>query len=388
MNEITHKNIPLSQLFHYDIAEMKNADLRKGLREYRLLITTLQLAIDHFEKNELDKFNSLVGENACQIRAIKTAILASSSKIDFSSEIALTQSIKSKLDHLLSHPHIARLMTSGATLKEVFETEHLDLFLCPEKMFLFQSYLLTEMKQPFIESLPTLLIRNKSAPKNLKKYDAEVSSNFLDSLASKLRRQIANASVQYVRELAMRQNDSDLIQMVSDDWTEEHNSWPCTPMFWTYKILLKAAHEHSIPLIIHARFLDKAGEEFTVKDEETLYFRPVHDGSETRYIPCKPTASDLETPACIIQGVVCLNPTESFCKESWKKKMEHHSVLDIVLSGAADHRQYPNPDIEIEIADTDYEKYRNHAKANGFSLENPSTFFINHVYPQKTGKMF
>jgi len=64
--------------------------------------------------------------------------------------------------------------------------------------------------------------------------------------------------------------------------------------------------------------------------------------------------------------------------------------LGVILAGAADHRQYPDPkeDRRIEeLGDEEFESYRKMARANGYALENPSTFFIQHVYPMTVGKL-
>lgn len=64
--------------------------------------------------------------------------------------------------------------------------------------------------------------------------------------------------------------------------------------------------------------------------------------------------------------------------------------LGVILAGAADHRQYPDPkeDQRIEeLGDEEFEGYRKMARANGYALENPSTFFIQHVYPTTALKL-
>ncbi|MBS0620639.1 MAG: hypothetical protein JSS61_04170 [Verrucomicrobia bacterium] len=64
--------------------------------------------------------------------------------------------------------------------------------------------------------------------------------------------------------------------------------------------------------------------------------------------------------------------------------------LGAILAGAADHRQYPDPkeDRRIEeLEDGEFESYRKMARASGYALENPSTFFIQHVYPITVGKL-
>jgi hypothetical protein len=53
----------------------------------------------------------------------------------------------------------------------------------------------------------------------------------------------------------------------------------------------------------------------------------------------------------------------------------------------ADHRQYPNPKKEISISDYEYKSFKEYAQNAGFSLDNPTTFFVQHIYcsqPQRT----
>lgn len=64
--------------------------------------------------------------------------------------------------------------------------------------------------------------------------------------------------------------------------------------------------------------------------------------------------------------------------------------LGVILAGAADHRQYPDPEEDRrieELGDEEFESYRKMARANGYALEDPSTFFIQHVYSTTVGKI-
>jgi hypothetical protein len=166
---------------------------------------------------------------------------------------------------------------------------------------------------------------------------------------------------------------------IATDHISEHNSWPCVPMFWTYKTLLAYAEENGLPLILHAKFLNKHENGFHGVNEEFLYFKPCEIAK--CYVEFTPNEDAFNMPACVIQGVVCETEDQSLPSSwAWKEKILQHSVVDIILAGAADHRQYPNPDQTVDLVDEEYENYKKLAERGGFSLNNPTTFFIQHVY--------
>jgi hypothetical protein len=382
------RNRYLSELLYCDTCEIRNKGLKKGLEEYQFLVTVLNSALIHFENKDFEKFDSLVGENACQIRAIKLILIASENKIDIVPIEAKIKAVKAKLKELLQEKNINALMHSDMTLKDIVDKEDLQICLSHEEMFIFQSFLLTEMKEPQPTILTTFLFKEKSTPKNIKRFTPNISSTFTYCIASKMRRFVAEASVNFIRELALQTKNVHLMKMVSKEFTQSHNSWPCIPMFWTYKILLEIAQKKSIPFIIHAKFLIKTGEEFKLKDEELLFFKPAPHTKNGPYILCEPNENDLANPACVIQGIICLDPNKFHCKTKWKEELLKYSIVDIILAGAADHRQYPNPSITIPIYDPEYEQYKSIANDNGFSINNPTTFFINHVYTKQVEKIF
>jgi hypothetical protein len=67
----------------------------------------------------------------------------------------------------------------------------------------------------------------------------------------------------------------------------------------------------------------------------------------------------------------------------WLEEIMAHSIFEVILAGAADHRQYPNPHFDeeftLELA-SEYHRYKAFAQNHGFSIKNPSKFFIQHVY--------
>ena len=60
--------------------------------------------------------------------------------------------------------------------------------------------------------------------------------------------------------------------------------------------------------------------------------------------------------------------------------MFNFSLRDIILCGAAHHKQYPDEKIVLQTDDREYEKHKQMAEREGFSINNPTLFFINHVY--------
>jgi cobalamin biosynthesis protein CbiG len=71
--------------------------------------------------------------------------------------------------------------------------------------------------------------------------------------------------------------------------------------------------------------------------------------------------------------------------------MLRYPLSTVILAGAADHPQYPDAkldDLIYQTQDSEYLKHRRFAKVAGFSLDNPTTFFIQHVYCSQVNQIF
>lgn len=371
----------LSELLYYDIKNRKYAQLNKGLGEYQLIVSALAESLRVLEEGNLEKFDSIVGENACQIRAIKIAIIHSIHSINFPHFHEQISLVLKKINELLLPKRIASLMQSGVSLKDVLNEYNLNIHLTSTEIFMLTSYLLTEMKElkSYNEFIPYLLDRSKCIPLQIKRLNNSVSCAFTDRLASHLRQTLASASVQFVRDIAEELEDPYLIRMVSEDFTITHNALKCIPMFWTYKILLKSAQKNKIPLVVHVKFIEDHAQGYKLKNEKFFFLRPSDNLGES-YVESTPNDLDLEKAACVIQGVARAD-------SDWNEASILQSITDVILAGAADHRQYPNPDHLVPIEDPEYESFKLTAKTKGFSLDNPTTFFIQHVYPSQVKRM-
>jgi hypothetical protein len=368
----------LHEILHYHPSERNNSQLKKSLLEYKFLVTALDQAIFHFEKGNLEKFDSLVGENACQIRAVKIAKLAGT-ELDFCEIKEQIIAISEKIDVLMEGELLSDIPCKEFSLEQVINHYDLDVDLSKDQMFLIQAFLLSEMKAPQDKDTHSLLRIDKSSPTRLRAL-GEITSSFSFNLGRKLRRLLSEASVKFVKELAWNLGDVTLLDAVSDHNIYFHNdAWPCLPMFWTYEILLKTCLKEGIPLILKAKFLKPDGKNYQFLEEETLFFKSVKGSNNFSLVQPENTFLELKKPACVISGTVVVNDSQH-CKVRWKEKMLNYGILDAILAGAADHRQYPNPNRRIEIEDSKFRWYLEMAKTKGFSLNNPSMFFINHVF--------
>lgn len=376
----------LSELFPYELSEKKGSDLEKGLKEYQFLLQAAAEAIESFQKIDLEKFDCVVGENACQIRAIKIALIALRNQDVFNDLIHQIETIKTNLESLLSPSSLQTQMRERKSLKDLIEEHHLDLPLSADEIFLVKSYILSEMKETDSDDEFVQAITRKDicVPDKLKEKYPHLSARFFSLLAKNLRTKISQASVHFVNSIAEEMAEPTLRKMLSEH-TVEHNNLRCIPTFWTFKTLFLLAQNKKLPLLLHVKFLNHLGIGFEVIDEEYLFYKPC-DNAKT-YLPAKMTEEDLSQPACVIEGVICPKEGQApTSKEEWIKTMSQNSIIDIMLAFAADHRQYPDPDKLVLIQDQEYEYYKQQAEKNGFSMNNPTTFFARHMYCSQVNK--
>jgi hypothetical protein len=374
----------LSKLLPYDSSTKINGSLRTCLKEYSLLLVAVQQAMVALKTCDLEQFDAVVGENACQIRAVKITMLFT--KYLESVGLIQIQIEKAQKKIEILSKSLTSLMKKGISFQSLLKEEELDVVLTSDEFFLIESFLLSVAKtvKPSKSSSP--LCRNDAVnPKKLKQFETDVSVSFVDNLVKKIRQLLSTASVNFVREQARALDDEQLKKMSSADFTIKYNNWPCIPMFWTYKTLLLAAQNNGLPLVMYAKFLAK-DRGYAIVNEVCIFFKPDIDIRGNSYAASTPFPADLDRAAIVVQGVVCGDLLPS--RKQWQSTIGN--PIDVVLAGAAEHRQYPDSkeDQRIEIlCDEEFENYRKMAKSSGYALENPSVFFIQHVYPATVGKI-
>jgi hypothetical protein len=394
-NASSKQNNDIELLRQYDFQELlpydsklkrEEVDLRTEIKEYRMLLNAALEAIHSLAQGDLIKFDSFVGENACQVRAAWIAIIASKEPED---RIALYRKItesNEEINKILNSTEIKEIGLKYRTLDHLLINEGISIKINFELYFVIQAFLLTEAKisPPNEDLFPSLQVPAKSDPKKLKRF-GEISSTFAEKIIRKYRKFVATASVQFVREQAKQSGDKNLQEMLSDKFTINHNNHlVCTPMFWTYKSILFVLHNRKIPLILHAKFLKQEREGYRVIDEDWLLFQSDAPLLESPNLTHKNIEEiDPKIPALVIQGIVLLDQNKPTSKVQWRKMILSYPITTVILAGTADHPQYPNieqDELIYSLQDHEYESYKSLAKSEGFTLENPTTFLIQHVY--------
>lgn len=160
------RSIPLSSLLPYALAD-KNK--QRVLKDYYFLLKAAEETLDALENGHLDQFDPLVGENMCQIRALKTAMIAGE----------VLQSLPDLRNGLLRVREKLRLNP---------KIEDLEVLLTEDELFLIQSFLLTRVKVS--QSSKSLLLREeKTDLKRLQQMGA--TSAFANDLVKKIRRDLS-----------------------------------------------------------------------------------------------------------------------------------------------------------------------------------------------------
>ena len=198
MNFLPEYQYRLTDLFPYDPGSKKCIKLSKGIQEYRLLLKLALEACKEFQSGNIEKFDALVGENGCQIRAVCLALIDKQKSIDFST---LRQRIENNLNqiYLLFTPSVvASLMLHQISLRETIDHYQLEIFLNFNEVFIIQSYILFLVKEKqTIEKFP--FFSEKTNPNNLKRFDVEISSKFRFKLSNQIRVLLSKCSVEYIR---------------------------------------------------------------------------------------------------------------------------------------------------------------------------------------------
>lgn len=359
--------LPLSSLLPYkcDVSQAgKNASA--FLTEYRLLTTIASNALAAFQAGKLEKFDSLVGENACHTRALKVAQLANSN-LAIADRVAEITAIQAAIDSPSPLPSL-----KTASFQDFLSSRKLDIHLSKDEMFLVQAYLLTLTKE-VLES-KSICLKARSNLDNLLQL-GKVSKSFAQKLESHTKHLLAKSCTRYISERASATQDPILISATSGEFIHTHaNHLDCVPLFWTCRTILHTLAAEKIPVVFHAQFLAKDRDNAVTGEQYLCY-----DLTDSNRIQ-----PGLQKPIFVIEGVVQANADELPTPAQWAEAFQ--KPADVFLANAAAHSQYPDEAADsklLDLQDKQFEHYKSQA-AHGFSLENPSQFFITHVFASRT----
>lgn len=380
------RNLPLSQLLTYDPSVKTGKRLKDGLKEYLLLIVAAEQALEALNSKNINFFDPLVGENACQIRAVKTALILFKYPVNHQDLLPKIRLIKLKCFNLIKE--VDRLATQGASLSNCLKDNLIEIKLTFNEIFLIQSYLLTKVKvlKPLKKENP--LTKNEYTDTKKIKEISTVGSMFADKLVSHLRQSLSEYSIRFVQELARQlELDQSVKQMVSTDFVADHRNLKCLPCFWVTKVIMEAALSYKIPIIIHAQLKSK-DRNYELEQEVFLYFKATPSG----YHRVSPFSLKKEGPAIVLLGSTCRNFKDLPSVNDWIVEITEKGPIPLMLAYAATHRQYPNENCpkkfsEKSVDDKEFEFYKKKAFEWGCCVQNPSSFFLAHAYCDNIGNV-
>jgi hypothetical protein len=371
------KKLFLSHLLPYDPKNKGQERLKDGLNEYLLLLNATEQAIEAFKKDELSKFDPLVGENSCQIRAVKIALLASNKELippDLLHLIAF-----SKRSILILLEKVSDLSLEKKSLKCFLHELNIDIELSCDLIFLVKSYILTKTK--FSLGMHEIVKFHKNEKTNTKliKELGDVTGGFADRLIRYLREELSERSVEFVLDitkcpLLAEENMGPIIE----NYSISHGGLKCSPFYWMTKLIMHRALVSKIPIVMSAKLLAE-NLQYEVLKKTILFFQ----AEETGYQIAARDILKENQPVIVFDVVSCKNSDDLAGHENWEEDLLEHNILDLVLACNAAHRQYPDPLQEhkiLEIADERYFYHLEKSKEWGCRLDNPSRFFLTHIY--------
>lgn len=369
----------LSDFLPYNFEEKKHSKLADGLKEYKMLLIATEQALMFYFHGELSNFDSLVGENSCQIRATMLSLITKFSNIDIKN---LLSEVRSKIKVI---NNFTEENSSATFLKEFVEENNLHLKLNHSEAFLISSYILTQVRVILPPNPSKRIVRNESTVTRKVKEISPVGSTFARELVKKLRNFVSSASVIFIQEAAdLLPIPKSFSKMVSDKYCVEYDKFgrlKCLPSFWYTFVLIQYSLALELPLLLIVNQI-ASDRNHEVMNEVSLYFK-VDKG---RYVSTSRNEFSENTPALVILGSCCRKFADFPPFEIWKKELLKYNPSDLLLAYAAAHRQYPDEEKDILVSESNCEAfsyYRSKAHEVGCSLKNPSLFFLVHAYCER-----
>ena len=372
----TSKKHLLSELLPYDPKEKDKSRLMAGLKEYNFLLIVSETAVERLRKGDFSQFDPLVGENACQIRALKNCLLFSNYP---SSRTLLLKELRFARKNM--HTLLKR---ASATIKHPLSLaqvlEGLDVQLTYGELYLIQSYLLTIVKESRPPKELTPFVKNEYTSTKKLKSIQPVGTMFAEKLIKKLRISLSAFSVSFVKEISKRILPK-ILHTTSDRFYLRHNHLHCLPCYWVTKLVMMQALKSQTPLAIVVRQLAK-DQSYAVLREMPLFFK----STRFEYKPSSLCSFNTNSPALVLLVNSCKKTQEFLSLAAWKKDLLTYNPIDLILAYAAAHRQYPDTtknDLVNEMQDKEYFFHKKKAYEWGCSIENPSYFFLSHAFCEK-----
>jgi hypothetical protein len=378
-----------------------NDDKLSVLSQLSCIATMASGGIEALFKGNLDQFDALVGENACQLRATQIYDLATrvvhdgALKSKLIEERAKVEQILKKIAELEREPAAKMKLTS---LHDFVTQNELDTELSEEAALLTRCFLLTVGKKmtpkgaTFKEEVDETVLTKRFS------FSKGAAKNILKAAQEKL----AEKSVAYLQAEAARIDECEpklLPDLVGPSFIKlDAQKRKVAPCLFGIAVILRRAMEKGEPILLTLRLAKGEKGLEKVQEVEHLLFEP--EGSE--FVLSSLETADLTKPALIIEGNALYPADDPITLAEVKAKLLEEDMQTVILANAASHTQYAGcsgamPPMEELIAKKQQQSDEDSvhflqkgmrkikrlidlAEERGFCAKNPSTFCIDHIF--------
>lgn len=385
-------SVELYRLF--DVSEVntfnpKTKEGLKSLKEYAFFVDKALAASAAFIAQEFEKFDPHVGDSGCQIRTVKTLLLAKDARVLV--EIQEFAKRASKVHATCTHKLLQAGGTPLKTLASKDVPEDLLLEVSADTAYIVQGYLYTQTHVSFPRTKENLFFPSAKADPSL--LTDTMSKTRCGHVISIMRRNLSQAALDFLRLQAKLSGNEVYQKAVSDACVRVVDTvFFSAPMFYSYQILLQTCARENIPVVFKVKL-------YATDREQALI--------GTEYVPLKSTA-DLVT-TCARSALVCM--FEGLCEGKadslQASRAKRYQFLtqrgqEVIFAGAANHPQYAKglkstqdlfaidnlATLEASVPEElRFQQYVKRAREIGCCESNKSLFFIQHVYPQTSATL-
>lgn len=359
----------------------KASELPDILQNYLSFLKLCDEALDKFIHGQMP--DPVVGENACQIRAVMLAAILNKEGIQ--ERLKQNQSLlKDHIQQIQFRQLILKQINNSETktkkiepFKEYLRGQNALIEISEELAVIISCYVLSETKiveyTPNNFGVPTrherILAKNFSKSK-------DILPNFADTIIKIAQKRLSEMSVSYVQRLGLQfllSAKEPSGTMVFDNFVktdERHRK--ITPCYPTMRLLLKGLYRDKIPILLRIeQFLKGQSKPYGIL---SMVFG--NEGAED-YTLLKEPAQHLQKGAVIFHAKSITDIKQSAVDIS--VKISNYTVTKAILSAMAAHPQYGCDD-RYRPEDPLCEKDRQLAQEWGTCKENPSLFIPEHIY--------
>jgi hypothetical protein len=338
------------------------------LNAMKLIFKITKCALAAFKRMELLEIEPLVGDTACQNRAIFLACLVKRYRegselykvIDQIQAAALkmlkkTQNIALQLNSAKTFSlYVSRNFTEF-TLRKLISCEKLELTMPMEIIALVQSYLLTKIRH-----FQNITYMCKECGKNAAGFHEQTDFNkvvgiypgvkigIAKEIVNIAKEKLSKFACAFLRTVAENATDEVSRLMISSKNCRVINGREETPCFYSIRVMLQICRKNEIPLLLKIKKAPHSEENLSDPFDALIFVKACGTSSELALDSTGPEELDLTRPCIVIEGMRGGKGVFEESSDEYINRLLKHNLLHLIDMNAAQHSQYTK---HLEIAD-------------------------------------